>query len=171
MSNKALIVVDLQREFVGYNHDFVEKIIGLAKTWPTQDVFWMVYQNAHDSLFIRHLGWDECIHSPESSLIRAKGLEQHNIVEHHSYSFPLETIIQWQGKYKDVVLCGADTDACLLATAFNLWDYKIRPIILADYCLSSDGDEFHLPALKIMKRQFGEKSVLYGSYTAQDFLG
>lgn len=171
MSNKALIIANFQREFIDHNQDLTEKIITLAKDWPEDHIYWKVFQNTPDSLFERHLGWGECIHTPESSIIHTNNISRKNIIETQSYSFPYTLIQNWQNKYKDVFICGAETDAGVLATAFSLWDFRIRPIILADYCTSKRGEDYHLPALKIMKRQFGKKSVLYGDYKATDFIG
>mgnify|MGYP003294729868 CR=1 FL=1 len=37
----------------------------------------------------------------------------------------------------EMEICGTDTDACCLATAFNLFDNNIKPIILSELCASS----------------------------------
>jgi nicotinamidase-related amidase len=51
-----------------------------------------------------------------------------------------------------VTVCGIDTDACVLAVMFSLFDAGIDCRVKPDLCWSSSG--LHQPALKIIKAQF-----------------
>jgi nicotinamidase-related amidase len=49
-------------------------------------------------------------------------------------------------------LCGLETDACVLACAFSLWDSGMRPKVLLDLCASP----LQKAASMILERQFGK---------------
>ncbi len=59
-----------------------------------------------------------------------------------------------------VVVCGVDTDACVMATALGLFDAGFETLIVSDACASSGGQEYHEAAIKILKRNIGEKYVI-----------
>jgi nicotinamidase-related amidase len=48
-------------------------------------------------------------------------------------------------------VCGLETDACVLACAFSLWDAGLRPRIRAEICASP----LHAEGLAVAVRQFG----------------
>lgn len=58
-------------------------------------------------------------------------------------------------------LCGLETDACVLAVAFSLWDAELRPILLEHLCQGST-QEAHTAGVQLFLRQFGEGSVRRG---------
>lgn len=60
----------------------------------------------------------------------------------------------------EATLAGVDTDACVLATAFGLWDAGIRVCIEASACASGGGLELHNSALNIARQVFGPTSVV-----------
>jgi len=58
-------------------------------------------------------------------------------------------------KIEQVDICGFDTDCCVLATAYDLFDSGYRPFILKDLCFSTAKEKLHNPALKIIERSCG----------------
>jgi nicotinamidase-related amidase len=63
---------------------------------------------------------------------------------------------------KDVHLCGIATDNCVLVTAVDLFEAGLRPVVLADYCASHGGPEYHDWGLKILTRLIGPRQVVAG---------
>ncbi|MEH2373168.1 cysteine hydrolase family protein [Nostoc sp.] len=59
-----------------------------------------------------------------------------------------------------VAVCGVDTDACVMATALGLFDAGFETFVVSDGCASSGGQEYHEAAIKILKRNIGEKYVI-----------
>lgn len=59
-----------------------------------------------------------------------------------------------------VAVCGVDTDACVMATALGLFDAGFETFVVSDACASSGGQEYHEAAIKILKRNIGEKYVI-----------
>ena len=49
-------------------------------------------------------------------------------------------------------MCGLETDACVLACAFQLWDAGVPPEVLLEYCDSP----MHACGKAVIARQFGE---------------
>lgn len=55
----------------------------------------------------------------------------------------------------EIVIIGFDTDACVLSTAFNVFDMGCNFKVYKDLCWSSGGKIMHLIGLTIMERNFG----------------
>ena len=64
-----------------------------------------------------------------------KGLNEHNVSE--------------------VDLCGFDTDCCVLATAYDLFDMGMKPVVLENLTWSTSQEKLHKPALQMLKRNIG----------------
>ncbi len=55
----------------------------------------------------------------------------------------------------EVDLCGFDTDCCVLATAYDLFDQGIKPVVLENLTWSTSKERLHAPALKMLLRNIG----------------
>lgn len=53
-------------------------------------------------------------------------------------------------------MAGIDTDCCVMKTALDLFEIGIKPIVLSHYCASTGGNNIHLAALDMLKRNIGE---------------
>lgn len=61
----------------------------------------------------------------------------------------------------EIEICGTDTDACVMAIAYNLFDNNIKPIILENLCGSSSSNpNIHCNSIEIMKRSFGKENII-----------
>ena len=60
--------------------------------------------------------------------------------------------------FAEIHLCGFDTEACVYKTAMDLIEHNIRPIVLKDYCYSSD-EEMHQMGLKILEKNIGARNL------------
>lgn len=85
------------------------------------------------------------------------------LIDKHSYSpfaHPgLEDALQGLD-VGEVLVFGVDTDACVLATAFGLFDPGIRPRVVADLSASCGGREYHDSAMAILARSIGADSIV-----------
>lgn len=61
---------------------------------------------------------------------------------------------------KTVYLCGLDSDACVLATAYDLFDCGYNVLVIEDACDSSGGSKVNKAAMMIMRRSFGKNNVV-----------
>ena len=55
-------------------------------------------------------------------------------------------------------LCGFDTEACVYKTAMDLIEIGVRPVVLKDYCYSSD-EEMHQMGLRILEKNIGARNL------------
>jgi nicotinamidase-related amidase len=155
----ALLIIDMQVGFLHGQNQFIGRIERLTSHFPAEKTYWLKYRNEPGSLYSRHLDWDEFMVPPQTELVPPFKPAVEQIFEHFSYSPSVDLLARLEG-CKEVALAGVDTDACVQAAAFTLWDHDIRPLILSDYCMSSGGAHFHNTALDLMRRQFGVGSIL-----------
>jgi nicotinamidase-related amidase len=67
-------------------------------------------------------------------------------------------------KVGEVALCGIATDNCVLVTAVQLFEAGIRPLVLADYCASHAGPDYHKAGLMLLERLIGERQIVRGEF-------
>lgn len=153
---RGLIVVDLQAAFrpPAWQIAKIENILGNYEI-----VIATQFLNKVWSLYETELGYTRCqMGAPDSEIVIP--LRPKLVFDRFSYgvqSSHIEKLKQFPVKRWDIV--GCDTDACVLATCYNMWDNGIRFRVLADYCNSSGGKDVHEAALKIMARNFGKNSI------------
>ncbi|MCW2955754.1 MAG: nicotinamidase-like amidase [Thermoleophilia bacterium] len=61
---------------------------------------------------------------------------------------------------EQVHVAGIDTDQCVLATVFALFDAGLEPIALANLCLSTSGETPHEAGLVALRRALNEERVI-----------
>jgi nicotinamidase-related amidase len=159
MGSKALLVIDVQYGFMKAGADVVvPRISQLTKTWPAEDVYYLKYRNYPNSFFAKHLDWTDCMTGDDVNIVKEVYLEGRPVFEHFGYMPPSELFAALR-KYEVVNICGVDTDACVMAAVFALWDAEIKPMVLEYYCASSGEENMHKAALGLMLRQFGVTAV------------
>ena len=150
---KYLFVVDVQKEFV--KDEIGQRIyknclryIASAKSRGYERVIAAVYKNATNFANMdRLVEWQE--------MMNIKGIEfaADEMLFHSGYSIKDYPRFMKQDKV-DVI--GFDTDACVLATCFDLFNIGCNLRILINGCWSSGGAEMHEAGLKVMRRQFNK---------------
>lgn len=111
------------------------------------------FLNGDNSVFEQLLSWK-----------RLKSDEERELIENIK---PYVELCQLNdGRYpEELFLVGVDTDGCVLATAIDLFENNIRPIVLTDYCASNGGEEVHTAAITCMKRLIGTRQIKEGNIT------
>ena len=61
-------------------------------------------------------------------------------------------------EFDEIHLCGFDTEACVYKTAMDLIESGVRPIVLKDYCYSSD-EQMHAMGIKILEKNIGISNI------------
>jgi nicotinamidase-related amidase len=164
----ALLVVDMQYGFMSNGADRLVPVISdLVSMYPPEKVYYLRYRNHPGSLFTRYLNWHEFMTSDQSGIVPEVYRAGSRVFDHFGYSPPPEMLdtLKVDG-LTEIGICGVDTDACVMAALFCLWDHDIRPIVLSSYCFSSGGENLHRAALDMMLRQFGLGSVFPKRFAA-----
>ncbi|HNU96184.1 MAG TPA: isochorismatase family protein, partial [Candidatus Magasanikbacteria bacterium] len=80
------------------------------------------------------------------------------IVSRNTYSLfkvPRVKIELKEKKIKQVDICGFETDACVLATTYDLFDSGYKTVVLKNLCFSDNKEKLHKSASAIIERNCG----------------
>lgn len=142
---KALLVIDVQAFFLKYTpSNLPARIADYIKSSKYDYVGFTVTQNVDGSNWEKTLGWQRCKSKEDIALApEFKDLAtSRNTFIKHSYSALKDGIllkILREKKIDEMHLCGIDTDACILATAFDAFDHDFKVKILFDLSHSRSG--------------------------------
>lgn len=147
----AIIIVDLQKAFP-IPQDLIDKIEARSREFPLR--IFTQFINEPDSLFRTKLKRTSCTPGlPETELVLPT-TPNDIVLEKRGYGLTSEQIERLkQAGVRKALICGIDTDACVIGVVFSLFDAGIDCEVERDLCWSSTG--LHEPALKIIREQFG----------------
>lgn len=167
MDDKILIVVDVQNGFIKTQEhvDNTNQIVALVKSGKFDKIIATKFLNYTGSLYEKCFNWYELKTSDATDLYAPLKPFVYETFTKSTYNCVndkfIELLVQLNnGKLPErVYLCGLDTDACVLATAVGLFDNKIIPIVLEDYCFSTGGRQYHAAGLKCLERTIGKSQI------------
>lgn len=147
----AIIIVDLQKAFP-IPRELIDRIETRSRGFPRR-VF-TKFMNVPESLFRRKLHRSSCQPGSPGTELLLEPDPDDLVIEKTGYSLAPEHVQQIAGAgIRRALVCGADTDACVLGVVFTLFDAGIDCEVERDLCWSSTG--LHEPALRIIREQFG----------------
>ena len=160
---KALIVIDVQKYFL---NEETKPIVGRiqkflkGKADQYSVIYFTVFKNDPSSPLWRISEWEDCTDFPAADVCdeikeftNDKSLFYKNILS--AYKVPeIEKGLK-EHDVSEVDLCGFDTDCCVLATAYDLFDAGIKPVVLENLTWSTSQEKLHKPALQMLKRNIG----------------
>ena len=152
---KVLLIVDMQNGFITKPNykNLQSKINELIKLDDYDIYIFTKFINKDESLYEKKLKWFE-LKSKESQTICVEMPKNSLIFEKFGYGLSNEQINQIKALNIDSIdICGLQTDACVYAIAFQLFDNGIFPNILINYCQTSL--ERNSIAKEILIHQFG----------------
>jgi nicotinamidase-related amidase len=164
-SNALLLIVDVQNGFVTPDTEHilgtVNKLIEKFRT-VGRPVMFTRFVNPENGPWERIKDWHDMKGGKSTELHPDLDHKGEVVLDKGSFSGWGDELSQQcvSGKIDTVVLCGIDTDQCVLATAMDIFDAGLRPVIVTDACASSAGPEFHELGLKLLKRLIGEKQLV-----------
>ena len=116
------------------------------------------FANHPGSLPATLLGYDKAMPGhPGTELVPAIARRANHTLDHAGYGpnpRDVDELVQHvrERGINHAVVMGFDTDACVLATAFALWDRGLATTIDERGCASSGGQALHNSALRIARR-------------------
>lgn len=143
MDKTGLLIVDLQVGFAP-SDELVERIRRASARYGR--VVMIRFTNQPSSLYRSILAWhgeggDLVLQVPQAVILDKDG---YGLTEQHLQILAEMQCTEWH-------VCGLETDACVLACAFSLWDAGLRPVIQPELCESPLQEQ----GLAVAKRQFG----------------
>lgn len=164
---KALIVIDVQKYFLNpYTKNIVKNIVKKIQRYLSDNsdkydkIYFTIFKNDPTGPVWQISKWKDCTESPDTDIcdelqefVNDKNLFYKNFYSALKVPEIKQEIIE--NNIQEVHLCGFDTDCCVLATAYDLFDQGIKPVILEDLTYSTSKDKLHDPAMKMIKRNIG----------------
>lgn len=154
---QILLVVDVQSTF-NPPQWLVDGIGALALQVPT-----IASIELHDEQvtpFARQLGWHPAVE--DQSLVAAE-----KVFVKHGYAQTRETIDYIQRLQVDrVLVCGIQTDTCVLAAGFALFDAGLTPTLVTDLTVGSSLDRTGRLGIELWKHHFREVTTADQVYAA-----
>ena len=154
----ALIVVDIQKYFIkGQTKHLPKKIKDYIIENKFDFIAFTKFINNKKSNFAKSLGWYRCRGSPDTDIPRQllKFARPSNVFEKSTFSaFKNKKLVNTlrQRRIKRLYICGTDSDACVLASAFDAFDLGFEIIVLKDLCASCNGNRYHEYGKQIIER-------------------
>lgn len=159
-----LIIIDVQKGFVNdATRHLPDRVADLQAGYGS--VLATRFVNPEGSAHRRLMGWARFAPDSAEAELAFEARAGALIIDKASYTgneTELLERVRVMGAV-DVHLCGIATDNCVLAVAVALFEAGLRPVVLADYCASHAGAEYHDWGLKILRRLIGEAQVVTGT--------
>lgn len=169
LMKKALLVIDVQQYFLEKTPKTLPaKIKKHIKSTNYDFIAFTQFRNVKDSNWEKSLQWDKCRNDEDLVLAdEFAGLAtKQNTFEKHTYSafrHPGNLLKQLHKHQIDQVnLCGIDTEACVLATAYDAFDQGFKVNVLFDLSYSRAGHDAAAKAIidrTIQKTKKGERHM------------
>lgn len=150
MPTEALVIVDLQRAFP-VPKKLVERIREHSSDYDVR-VFTR-FVNPEGSLFRKRMDMDVCAPGSDDTELLIEPRKGDVVLSKQGYGLTSRHLARLKGLgIKRAMVCGIETDACVLGVMFTLFDAGIDCHVEPKLCWSSTG--LHQQALKIIAMQF-----------------
>ena len=158
---KCLLIVDVQKGFINKSTNHIPNLVEqLQKDYSY--VYTTRFFNKTGSFYRTLINWDRLEKNSEELELAFKPLKKTKIIDKSIYTWVDKNFLDdlKKNNINEVHVCGIDTDACVTKCVIDLFEQNIKPIVLAKYCASYGGVEFHECTLKILPRLIGEKQII-----------
>ncbi|MDF9620333.1 isochorismatase family protein [Pseudomonas entomophila] len=144
---QVLLIVDVQSTF-SPSERLVDGIRRLSATIPT--VASIELHDEQATPFQRQLGWHPA--TEDVALVEAD-----KVFIKHGYGQTAETLAYIKGLNVDrVLVCGLQTETCVLAAGFALFDAGLNPTLVTDLTSGSSLDRSGQLGIDLWKHHFGQ---------------
>lgn len=160
---KALIVIDVQKYFLSTETQrVVTRIRDYLKNSSDKYalIYFTIFRNDSDAPLWKISEWEGCSTSPDTDICDEIKEFTNNTNLFYKNILSAVKVPQIHEGFKknnisEVHLCGFDTDCCVLATAYDLFDQGIKPVVLDNLTWSTSKDNLHKAATQMIGRNIG----------------
>ena len=169
--NSALIVIDVQNYFLNQHTKHLPKKIAnfiLKNNKKNNSKFYHVlfttFVNSKSSNFHKFFGWIKCNSSPDTDIAHelSKFANSKNIFAKHTFSaFKSKKLLAFlrKNRVSEVHLCGTDSDACVLASAYDAFDLGFSVHVIKELCASCNNKRFDKIGKAIIARNLEKRPI------------
>jgi nicotinamidase-related amidase len=153
-----LMLIDIQKGFVKDQSKHILPVIDEILSHNNFDLIIQTkYVNPKGSTLEKNLGWTYLRNSEEEAFVyNAKGAK---VFTRSKYSAVEDKMLKLFKSNDRIFLCGLETDACVLATAYTLFDAGFKIHIIED-ATATNAKFGEGPAIEIIKRNFGKDCLV-----------
>ena len=167
ISSSVLVVIDAQQGFVSdHSRHAVPVIARLVERWQQAGgaVVCTRYRNYPGSPYERIIGWTKMQGPPETDFVDELRpyLPAATVVDKTIYSLFTDQGAELvaQHGWTDLVICGLDTESCVLKTAVDAFERGLTPWVVTDASASHAGPVAHDAGLLVIGRFIGRHQLL-----------
>ena len=156
-----LLIIDLQNNFINENtKDIPDKIKDYIETNTLDYVCFTKFINELDNNFYNKLNYIGCVEDEDREIVL--NTDNYKIFTKKTYTALTKELKEYikLNNINTIYLCGIDTDACVLKTALDLFDYNLDVKILKDLCMSHSGIDYHNYALILLEKLIGKNNII-----------
>jgi nicotinamidase-related amidase len=160
MNSDLLIVIDVQKGFVNrWTAHLLARVEALQAEYGR--VVATRFVNPPGSLYRRLMGWHGFAPGSDDVELAFAQLPNARVMDKTTYTCVSDDFaaeLRRDG-VRRVEVCGVATDNCVLKSAVDLFERGIEPVVLADFCASHGGPEYHAAGLLLARRFLGPSQV------------
>lgn len=152
----CLVIIDCQSGFlrkpdVAWIPDAISCLVQNRKF---DHVVNTIFQNKGQGFFTDQLRWNGCLTEDDLRVPNLiADISERSFVKSQYSCFTPDFLRFVRAEHIDnLYFVGVDTDACVLASAFDAANHDIPFEVLEEYCASSGGEGLHAAALQIIRR-------------------
>jgi nicotinamidase-related amidase len=168
LDHAVLAVIDMQNGFTTrHTGPAVAATAATVRSWTGsgRPVVFSRYHNEPDSFFEHLLDWHEVYGPPDTDIVAdLAGLaaDAEAVIDKTGYTIftPEFEDLAAREKWTAMVLCGLDTDTCVLKSAVDAFERGIVPWVLADATMCHGGRRKHEAGLRQIGRLIGAGQLI-----------
>lgn len=166
-NTSLLVVIDVQAGFLNAEtRQVIGPVRNLARAWVAESLPLVLgrYHNFPGSPFERLLHWYKLRGDEETMLAGEldEFVREATIIDKVGYTVFTADLDKLCAKLEitDVVLCGLDSETCVLKSAADAFERGLTPWIAADACASNGGVVWHERAMELAGRYVGPGQIV-----------
>ncbi len=162
----CLVLIDVQNGFLSPRTKQIPKRIkALIERSSFDYIVATRFVNTMGSPYVNLLGWTGLMERAEQALHDVIVNYADRVFTKNGYTCFTPAFIRFvrENKIERLVVCGIDTDCCVLKSAIDAFERGIRCDVVCDCCASNGGKKSHNAALLVLNRTIGSERLRISS--------